>query len=149
MAGSCMLREEKSSSLLDSKQRDDSFGTRKCRRIELKVFGGDALQDFGHGATAVRRRRDRLQPGCSFGIRQLWNKRSQISGCRFPFAKEAVNGGANIVRGAFELSGHPGNEVGVFARGSFRSLAAEKFQAPVLANLGAATKEDRADLPGA
>src|SRR5262252_2366671 len=148
MPGRWVLCEQKRAGVLDREQRNNLLRTSEGSRVERKVFGDDSLKDFGDLAAAIGRRSERQQTSSGFGVRQLGKKCFEVFRDHFPFTEKVSDGSVEIVHRTFELSGNPGDERKVFARRSFGSVPAEKFNAPVLSNLSTAPQQNRADLTG-
>src|SRR5258707_12640241 len=94
---------------------------------------------------AVKRGRPDKE-SCGVRIRNLGKQRLDPFSGDFPFANQAFHGSINVGWSAFQGDGQLRDQRGIRAGGGFSPSAAEKFDAPVLADFAAAAQQNQTEL---
>ncbi len=123
------------------------LGLSKLRSKWRQVCRFDSLNDAGNEPGSVRTARSRLQDDRGLGLSEtLGRELRSLMEC-VAFAQNPVGRRRNIRRGAVETFRDVAQKLKIAVRCAPGALAANKLDAPILANFGTAADQEQTDLP--
>src|SRR6266704_6747324 len=128
---------------------DRFFGLGNFRGEETKILGGEAFENTRDKAESARAALRGLQGKCGFRFGQALQHGAKVFEIAVALRKRTRRRSDNIFGSAVQFFSGLAKQQKILAGGVFHAATANKLDAPILTNLGAAAHQNQADLAGA